>query len=336
MDKIFLAQAMGRIGAIALWGSLWLLATAGSPAQAQAVLTGAASSAGYTLDTFVSGIPSSGFCCGPVGLINTAGGIMVSDYGNGQIRVFGDTNNQLWSAGALGGTTYSVNNSAGLGSLNGNLYQTLQASGQVLRIDPAGNPIGSNPIATIPYATGIVGDTATNRLYVSTGTGIWQVNPANNSASLFASALADGLAVSPDGSVLYAALTSGSIVGISTGTGLQTFSSNFISGTPDGIAIGSGSLAGNLFVNTNAGQLIEVNIGTLGQTVLVQGGSRGDFVTVDGNNGSLLFTQTDSVLRLTAPSGGGFVSGVPEPETYALLLAGMAILGVAARRRQFL
>ncbi|MDZ5460082.1 PEPxxWA-CTERM sorting domain-containing protein [Azohydromonas lata] len=31
---------------------------------------------------------------------------------------------------------------------------------------------------------------------------------------------------------------------------------------------------------------------------------------------------------------GGKVSAVPEPSTYALMLAGMAVAGVAARRRR--
>src|SRR5262249_44638607 len=98
----------------------------------------------------------------------------------------------------------------------------------------------------------------------------------------------------------------------------------FIPGVVDGSALGSGVLAGNLFVNTNGGTVVEVNLTTLAQTLIASGGSRGDFVTADPLDGSLLLTQTDRVLRLTAPPGGGFVTpSVPEP-------AGLTLFGIGA------
>ena len=46
--------------------------------------------------------------------------------------------------------------------------------------------------------------------------------------------------------------------------GAQVFDSGFIPGGPDGTAIGtSGSIAGELFVNTNGGTVVEVNINSL-------------------------------------------------------------------------
>jgi hypothetical protein len=84
------------------------------------------------------------------------------------------------------------------------------------------------------------------------------------------------------------------------------FDSGTISGGPDGIALGAGALAGNLFVNTNSGTLVDVNLATTTQTLIASGGSRGDFVTVDPNNGTLFVTQSDRLMRLTAPTGAGF------------------------------
>jgi len=52
-------------------------------------------------------------------------------------------------------------------------------------------------------------------------------------------------------------------------------------------------------VNTNSGTLIEINQTTMAQTVLAIGGSRGDFVTVDPTNDTLLITQTDRIIRLS-------------------------------------
>jgi hypothetical protein len=85
------------------------------------------------------------------------------------------------------------------------------------------------------------------------------------------------------------------------------FDSGTISGGPDDIALGVGTLAGNLFVNTNSGELVEVSLKTAAQAVIASGGSRGDFVTVDPNNGTLLVSQSDRMMRLTGPSGGGFI-----------------------------
>lgn len=61
---------------------------------------------------------------------------------------------------------------------------------------------------------------------------------------------------------------------------------------PEGIALGTCTLAGKAYVNTNGGTVVEVDLTTSALTVIPTGGSRGDFVTVDPNN-SLLLTQTD-------------------------------------------
>jgi DNA-binding beta-propeller fold protein YncE len=145
-----------------------------------------------------------------------------------------------------------------------------------------------------------------------------------------------GLAVSADGKTLYVANSfSGNVLGFDINTKAQVFNSGFIAGTPDGMAVGTGVLEGLIFVNNNNGTVLEINPLTNKRTLIATGGSRGDFVQVDPNNHTLLLTQTDSILRLTAPSGSGFgPSPAPEPSTLCLLGLGTLVLLPCGWRRR--
>jgi hypothetical protein len=170
------------------------------------------------------------------------------------------------------------------------------------------------------------------------------VDPVSGTFTVFKSGLAgpDGLALSSDGSTLYVSLAgTGHIAGFNTTTGLQVFDSGPITiPNVDGIALGGGTLFGNIFANTNNGTVVEVNLATLAQTVIASGGSRGDFATVDTSGGpltgTLLLTQTDVIDRLFAGPGGTFnglppVAPVPEPGT--LFIMGLGLAGLVCARR---
>ena len=227
----------------------------------------------------------------------------------------------------------AARNGVGLASLGGNIYLTQQGAGLVTQLN--NNGTFNHNVASIRFATGIAANSAAGVLYVSNGsTTIFKVTPAGVVTSFTAGATGgvDGLTVNAANTILYAE-AGGHILGFNTTTGAQVFDSGFIPGGPDGTAIGlSGSIANELFVNTNGGTVVEVDLTTLAQTTILTGGSRGDFVTVDPLTDTLLITQTDSILRLT-PISGGFTPGVPEPSTWAMMILGFAGIGFVAYRR---
>src|SRR5581483_1354467 len=78
----------------------------------------------------------------------------------------------------------------------------------------------------------------------------------------------DGMDVSADDSMFYLAANN-HVYGFQTATGTQVFDSGAIvdpnTGTAlgsDGVALGTGVLAGQLFVNANGGELVEVDLAT--------------------------------------------------------------------------
>jgi sugar lactone lactonase YvrE len=227
----------------------------------------------------------------------------------------------------------------GLAQTGGNIYMTSQTTGAVLQINPStGATIKT--VASIPNATGIAVNPSNGHLFVSTYqiNTIWDLDPTTGIASPFLSAFLDGL--STDGTTLYGADSGNDhVLGFNIATGQQVFDSGAITGDPDGTALGQGALAGYLFANTNGGTVVAINLATDVQTVIADSGTRGDFVAVDPNNGTVLLTQTDSVYRLTAPSGGTFGGGggtsavpVPAAAPQCLALAVMLGLGYAGRK----
>jgi sugar lactone lactonase YvrE len=158
-----------------------------------------------------------------------------------------------------------------------------------------------------------------------------EIDPIAKTSSLLAqTSQPDGMICSPDGHTLYvAALNSGHVLGFDTTTKSQVFDSGPIVGGVDGIALGQGAFAGTMFVNLNAGSVIELNMSTLTQLVIASGGTRGDFVSVDPSNNTLLITQTDRVMRL---NGANFV---PEPGSFLLMGVGATcFLAFASRLRR--
>jgi DNA-binding beta-propeller fold protein YncE len=317
-------------------------------ARADLVLTPAGVNAGLQLSTFATGFPSVNDV-GPLGIaFPSGGGVLVTD-APGNVRLFpSDSNGQ--SANGPGvrllNPAYSVSNATGLTQVGSTIYMTQQANGAVVKVNSDGSFLQT--VVTGPsHATGIFVNPANNHLLVSTAnqnTTIYDVNPVAGSVRALFPVGGDGMAITPDGKTLYVA-NNANVVGYDMATGQVVFNSDPIPGA-DGVALGYGTLGGLLFANTNdadPGHIWEVTMATGVATLVATGGSRGDFVTVDPNDGSLLLTQTDRIVRLTAPQGGGFSppaapqggGQLPEPSSLALFLLGAGgLAGWCWRRRK--
>ena len=145
----------------------------------------------------------------------------------------------------------------------------------------------------------------------------------------------------------------------------STSGSGLLSANPSGQATVSGG-TGNVALTqltfgldndqTFTRAVFNINAATDGSAVIhveginITGGFFEDDFTVDAN-GQNFFTVTAingqlmTSVQLTGINGatfedvrqvrlGGFVTAIPEPETYALMLAGLGVLGFVARRRK--
>ena len=300
--------------------------------NAQLALTGAGIARGFTLSTFATGFANGGpFGVGPLGMgFNGDGSVLVADYYGAIHRFATDTDGQVATAGNTVSTS-GVGVPVGIASSGGNLYMTDQANG-VLRSLSAGGAVGAALITGMPAATGITTNPTNGHLFVSTlgNNVIWDIDPVAVTKTNFLNQSADGL--STDGTTLYME-SNAHILGYRISDKALVFDSGAMGCGPDGTELGSGSLLGYIYVNCNNGQFFEINLGSNSQVAIADTGSRGDFVQTDTHNGTLMITQTDRVIRMTAPKGGGF-GGTPEPGVTASL-AGMGMFAAGMVWRKY-
>jgi hypothetical protein len=228
-----------------------------------------------------------------------SGGVLVSD-SSGNVRLFpSDTDGQnAATVVPVSGASYGAGTTSGLARVGANLYLMMSGLNHIAQINDEGTL--SNVLAKGTAPLGVAVNPLNGHLFVSSfNSKIYDVNPVTGAASVFLNVSADGLAFDPSSGILYAAAAGNTRVeAFNITTKALVYDSGSIAGGPDGIALGTGPVAGNLFVNTNGGTVVEVNLATKAQTIIASGGSRGDFVTVDPNNGTLLLTQSDRIMRL--------------------------------------
>jgi hypothetical protein len=300
-------------------------------------LTPAGIAQGFTLSTFATGFVFGPGGTGPTGIAYPgAGVVLVADSNNGKVYRFPtDTDGQAIASATVLGPYFEP---FGLVSFNGVTAMVLHGTGSLVTLDT--NTGSTSLIVTgLPAAVpagplDVVANPLNGHYFVSNGSaspGLVDVNPLTHTFTEFAIG-GDGLTITPDGKTVYEA-SNNMVLGFDTATGAQVYQSSPIP-TVDGTGLGFGTLAGKLFANTNTGNVVEIDLASNTQTLIATGGSRGDFAKADPYNGSLLLTQSDSVLRLTPPPGGGFGSPVPEPSKLALVACGGAAVAALHWRRK--
>jgi hypothetical protein len=279
-------------------------------------LTAAGVNAGYTISTFATDFPNlSGSNVGPTGItFPDSGGVLVSSGNEGAVRHFPtDTDGQsaLWFPSI---PNYGLHNSWALAKVGANIYMTQSDLGKVVQVNDNGNFV-QDIVSVLPQALGIVANPATGHLFVGheENGDIFDVDPQAHTKTLFVNSTTNyGLAISPDGRTLYVARYSDAhVISYDTRTGQKgAFDSGSIADGTAGIVLGIGRFGGHLYVNTNAGTLIDIDLVTRNAIPIASGGVRGDMLAIDPHDGSLLVTTKDRIARLSFPIGPPMSFGI--------------------------
>jgi hypothetical protein len=308
-----------------------------NPAQAALTLTADAVNLGFSLTTFATINPgSTGF--GPFGIaVAPNGNVIVSNYADSMRYTFSNADGQ--TLGSALSSTPSNSGTQAYGSTFAAAYGT--QNGQYVQFKPDGSiDHALTGVTASPYL-GMWGNLTNGHLIATSFSGLIDIDPLANgglgSFRVINGAFGDGVSVSPDGKTAFLEQGGGfATYDIATGAQLSVVG-GFPGADGTGVINSTNALNGNVIVNTNFGEIWMYNPTTTVSTLLANGGTRGDYVSPDVTNGTLLLDFSDIVARLSCGQGCGIgappVTGVPEPETYALMLAGLGVVGFMARRR---
>jgi PEP-CTERM motif-containing protein len=313
------------------------------PANASLTLTAAGISDGFTLTTFLSGYsaqygplaqgiaPNGNVITGS--LLNTSAGFGPT------IMVFKDVDGQHLTD-ALFSPSYTCitgNCNFAMTTAGGQVYGA-QAQGGVyehFNSDGSFSPIPNLVAAGLFDNLGMWGDPVNGHIITTSSKGLVDIDPITGTFRVInASVNGDGVSVSPNGTTAYVEV-GGQInsYNIATGALLATYAAG---SAPDGTGvISGGKFNGDVVVNGNFGTVGLLDPTTSSFVIIANGGTRGDFVSPDSNNGSLFLSQNEAVDRLTCGPGCSFTPPpTPEPSTFALFGMALASVALIYRRRK--
>jgi len=270
--------------------------------------------AGYTATDFATGFPSSGWCCGPIGVaFDASNTLYVADQANGYLYKFGQAGGAASSATQINSVAISGGATGLTFGKDGKLYLARQSAGDVVQIDTSTGAILRTVATNTCGATGIATDPLSGDLFVSQpgcSNNIVRIsNPAGSSpaVTVYASpGSTDGLTFAPDGT-LYSA-TNGCAYRTTGTNQVQPATSTQIAcvSSMDGIALAPSSDPSKpyVFTNNNDGSISEIDqtVANSTPTQIVTAGTRGDFVAVDSHQ-CLYATQASSIEKVTKSDG---------------------------------
>jgi len=241
---------------------------------------------------------------------------------------------------------------------------TLSNASPILWIDDSAGRIGTVDVATgVDTLVGNSGAALTDiafdpngNLYGITFSNLYRINTSTGAATLIGGGFPvqmNALTFSSTG-VLYGAATgSNGFYTINTTTGAATLVGNIGSTSAGDLAFHNGVL----YLSSSTGNLVSINVSTgVGTIIGSLGPAGGSFGLANGDDNVLYAVNGTNIFSVNTATGlgtlvvgyGGVLSGangtaffqeavvpsIPEPETYAMLLAGLGLLGFAARRRK--
>ena len=245
--------------------------------------------------------PTSGGI-GPLGVaFPTTGGVLVSDY-PGNLRLFPtDTDGQ--NAANIDPIKFGGSNAIGLAELDGTIYMSQQSAADVVQL--INNGASTQAIVSgIPGATGVLADPFNNLLYVDRGASaapIYVVDPVAKTANVFQNIAADGLSLSADGKTLYAAIEGARqkpCPGLRHHDQCHGFRLRGDRGRAGWHRLGQRAGGGKSVRQHEWRNSRRSEPGDGGPDHHCLGRLARDFVTVDPNDGTLLVTQSDRIMRL--------------------------------------
>ncbi len=324
--------------------TILLTSFAAPPSRAALVLNQTGIDDGFTLSTFLSGFNAQ---YGPLAQgILPNGQIITGSLLGTKIYVFNDIDGQTL-ANAVSATSYSCttgNCNFAMATAGGQVYGAQAQGGVYLHFaaDGSSTLIPNLQAAGLTSNLGMWGNPVNGHLISSSSRGLVDIDPvAGTFRVINAGVSADGVTVSADGTLAFVEVGGGiQEYNVATGALVRSFATGH---SPDGTGVISGGLFnGDVIVNNNDG-----TVGLLDPSkptgdpnlfvIIATGGTRGDFVSPDLNNGTLFLSQNEQVARLSCGAGcsigGPPPEGTPEPSTLVSMGAGLCVVLLSLRRR---